>query len=50
MDNFLFEFPVGGALMTLILTLELAEIYEPVELISKDFKRFMTNLFSKSSS
>jgi CHASE2 domain-containing sensor protein len=50
MDNFLFEFPVGGALMTLILTLELAELYEPIELISKNIKRFMTNLFSKSSS
>ncbi len=50
MDNFLFEFPVGGALMTLILTLELAEIYEPIELIGKDLKRFVTSLFSKSSS
>jgi CHASE2 domain-containing sensor protein len=49
MDNFLFEFPVGGALMTLILTLELAEIYEPVELISKSIKRSVTNLFSRSS-
>jgi CHASE2 domain-containing sensor protein len=50
MDNFLFEFPVGGALMTLILTLELAEIYEPIELISKDFKRFLARLFSRNSS
>jgi CHASE2 domain-containing sensor protein len=50
MDNFLFEFPVGGALMTLILTLELTEIYEPIELISKDFKCFVTKLFSRNSS
>jgi CHASE2 domain-containing sensor protein len=50
MDNFLFEFPVSGALTALVLTMELAGIYTPIELLSKDFTRFVTKLFSRNSS
>ena len=50
MDNFLFEFSIGGALTALVLTLELAGIYHPIALLSKDFTRFVTNLFSRNSS
>jgi CHASE2 domain-containing sensor protein len=50
MDNFLFEFPVSGALTALVLTMELAGIYTPIELISKNFMRFVTKLFSRNSS
>ena len=50
MDNFLFEFSIGGALTALVLTLELAGIYHPIALLSKDITRFVTNLFSRNSS
>lgn len=50
MDNFLFEFSIGGALTALVLTLELAGIYHPIALLSKDITRFLTNLFSRNSS
>lgn len=50
MDNFLFEFSIGGALTALVLTLELAGIYHPIKLLSKDITRFVTNLFSRNSS
>ncbi len=50
MDNFLFEFPLGGALTALVLTFELAGDYRPIELLSKDFTRFVTKLFSRNSS
>ena len=50
MDNFLFEFSIGGALTALVLTMELAGIYHPIELLSKDFTRFVTKLFSRNSS
>lgn len=50
MDNFLFEFSIGGALTALFLTLELAGIYTPIELLRKDFTHFVTKLFSRNSS
>ncbi len=50
MDNFLFEFPIGGALTALVLTMELGGIYKPIELFSKEFMHFVTKLFSRNSS
>lgn len=50
MDNFLFEFPLGGALTALVLTFELAGDYKPIALLSKNFTLFVTKFFSRNSS
>ena len=44
MHFFLFEFSIGGAILTLILTLELTELYNPLMDLFNRFKRFLTKL------
>lgn len=45
MKFMLFEFPVSGAVLTLILTHELTEIYEPIKVILKKIKLRVQNKF-----